>query len=1030
VCGRGLLKRLKHERSNFSLPSEWNKFYYAMATSRGPNKYRRDQFHIIEEIFRSNSGAVYKARLRKTGETVVLKERNAPELGRGKGVVEHEVELLEKVNHTNVIRCFGHFREPGTMGSNTGALYMVLEYASGGDLYKQILKRREQSKHYREETILDMFKQMCLGLCALHEMGIIHRDIKALNILLGKPAEEGGVPVVKIGDLGVGRELSIETVMVNTFYGTPLYASPELCENKPYNELTDIWSLGVVLYEMAALEHPFTGRNLMALASAISKAEYKPIPKQYSSFLVDLIAALLNKNQKKRPRIKEILGWLGNRKYSRERSDDGHRDHRQEDRGNHRRIESKYNAHSHSGEKGGRGDRPMNSDARASSTIRKGKSRAGSIADECPPTSLDSRRDGRNRPTSASSTKSKSRAGSVAGDRPPVSVDSRRDGHGRPPSAIEKIVKRAEDVQKSRSIRIRDTKDIEKVRRREPTDTPGDDDTEEELDTSDWQRLHIQNRQDAKEMAQRRRDGDARGSFEKRDSFGREDQAKHREFDKQDQYRRHDDADVESDASDSVADSMDDRRSVVSSTPSYRARIRDWERRQAEQESRNNSRSSLESSVRSSGSSSRMKPNRAFHGHKSLSAKLLEKRERSARRYESREQGGYRVAVRRERRDDEEPWDEVVHKNSIASTSGEKKVLSSSLTKKASGKDKMDSSQVVRDEHGKHHRHEQDIWQEKEREQDIEEIEYKQKMLNNEDFRVREKKPASSPRMGDNLPSRFRKERTRHDRVVSDEDEWRDQSSSKTIPSSRKSKKTPTREQDEETLSRGRVLENKEFTVSPSRRSRQERTGRPKSLWGDDPAPLYQDREQLGAAREESGPHKSLKRKEEKERGAGGTRAERGHREDKSERFGGKEKSSRAKSSTSRRETKSRPSSRMSTVSGSPRRQALYFENEIRRQKTHLRRLVAAADWITSDAIGDRRERDDIEAQIEDVQYYIDELEDQLEDLNLEQEGSVEGESGRRDQKLRYDDQERNRENESRGRPSSRHSFQNYMTGQ
>ena len=120
----------------------------------------------------------------------------------------------------------------------------------------------------------------------------------------------------------------------------------------------------------------------------------------------------------------------------------------------------------------------------------------------------------------------------------------------------------------------------------------------------------------------------------------------------------------------------------------------------------------------------------------------------------------------------------------------------------------------------------------------------------------------------------------------------------------------------------------------------------------------------------------------------------------------------------------------MSTVSGSPRRQALYFENEIRRQKTHLRRLVAAADWITSDAIGDRRERDDIEAQIEDVQYYIDELEDQLEDLNLEQEGSVEGGSGRRDQKLRYDDQERNRENESRGRPSSRHSFQNYMTGQ
>ena len=100
--------------------------------------------------------------------------------------------------------------------------------------------------------------------------------------------------------------------MVNTFYGTPLYASPELCENKPYNELTDIWSLGVVLYELAALEHPFSGKNLMALANAISKGKYDPIPEHYSTFLVDLIAAMLNKDQSKRPRIREILGWLDN----------------------------------------------------------------------------------------------------------------------------------------------------------------------------------------------------------------------------------------------------------------------------------------------------------------------------------------------------------------------------------------------------------------------------------------------------------------------------------------------------------------------------------------------------------------------------------------------------------------------------------------------------------------------------------------------------------------------------------------------
>ena len=121
--------------------------------------FSKSDFHIIEEIFRSNTGAVYKARVRRSGEMVVLKERRAPELGRGRGVMEHEVELLEKVKDPNVIRCYGHFRANSTT-SNTGSLYMVLEYASGGDLYKQILKRRSKKKYYPEKMILQIFQQI------------------------------------------------------------------------------------------------------------------------------------------------------------------------------------------------------------------------------------------------------------------------------------------------------------------------------------------------------------------------------------------------------------------------------------------------------------------------------------------------------------------------------------------------------------------------------------------------------------------------------------------------------------------------------------------------------------------------------------------------------------------------------------------------------------------------------------------------------------------------------------------------------
>ena len=111
--------------------------------------------------------------------------------------------------------------------------------------------------YFKEVTIWKIFLQVLRAVAHLHKRGIIHRDIKTLNILLvsEEPSEDGkdATPVAKLADFGVSRARSNNTVMVRTFYGTPLYASPELCDNQPYTEMTDIWSLGVVLYELAAL---------------------------------------------------------------------------------------------------------------------------------------------------------------------------------------------------------------------------------------------------------------------------------------------------------------------------------------------------------------------------------------------------------------------------------------------------------------------------------------------------------------------------------------------------------------------------------------------------------------------------------------------------------------------------------------------------------------------------------------------------------------------------------------------------------
>ena len=181
------------------------------------NNLRAVDFRFIEELFRSQTGTVWKAKYNNRGPAggsggtakgriesttarsllanapyVVLKERRAAELGRAKSITR-ELELLQQLNHPNIIRCLGHFYDTARGGAAQnikGVLYMVLEYADGGDLYKDILARKTQQQPYQEYEILDIFHQLCRGVQHLHEKGIVHRDIKALNVLLSSAADD------------------------------------------------------------------------------------------------------------------------------------------------------------------------------------------------------------------------------------------------------------------------------------------------------------------------------------------------------------------------------------------------------------------------------------------------------------------------------------------------------------------------------------------------------------------------------------------------------------------------------------------------------------------------------------------------------------------------------------------------------------------------------------------------------------------------------------------------------------------------
>ena len=116
----------------------------------------------------------------------------------------------------------------------------------------------------KEDVIWKLFIKICIGLGYLHKKKVLHRDLKSLNIFLTKGLD------VKIGDLGVAKSLT-QSGFAKTFIGTPYYLSPEICEEKPYNEKSDVWALGCILYEMCTYNHPFEAKTQAGLILKITK---------------------------------------------------------------------------------------------------------------------------------------------------------------------------------------------------------------------------------------------------------------------------------------------------------------------------------------------------------------------------------------------------------------------------------------------------------------------------------------------------------------------------------------------------------------------------------------------------------------------------------------------------------------------------------------------------------------------------------------------------------------------------------------
>ena len=203
------------------------------------------RYQIIEELGRGGMGRVYRALDNKLNEEVAFKLIRS-DIALDKGTLErfqNELKLARKIGHRHVGRMFELMEEKGTH-------FITMEYVPGEDL-KSFIHR---SRQLTTGTAVTIAKQVAEGLSEAHRLGIIHRDLKPSNIIIDK---EGNA---RIMDFGIARSLSGKGITgAGVMIGTPEYMSPEQVEGKETDQRSDIYSLGVILYEMVTGRVPFEG---------------------------------------------------------------------------------------------------------------------------------------------------------------------------------------------------------------------------------------------------------------------------------------------------------------------------------------------------------------------------------------------------------------------------------------------------------------------------------------------------------------------------------------------------------------------------------------------------------------------------------------------------------------------------------------------------------------------------------------------------------------------------------------------------